>query len=186
MATIIGLTGSPGTGKKTVAPMAARLLGCSAASLNDIAVSHGLVEDPQSGEVDTAALKKLLASELRPPAIVYGHLIPHVLSAKSASHVVVLRCEPGVLKSRLVSRGYDSEKLIGNVEAELIGVVASEAYRSFGPGRTSEVDTTGITPAQAAAEVAHICLEGREKRERIDWTLAYDSGLKLRSLLSST
>ncbi len=99
--------------------------------------------------------------------------------------VVVLRCEPPVLKKRLVSRGYARDKVVANVEAELIGLVSSEAFETFGESRTLEVDTSHTSRAEAARLATTAVREEPTQRKRIDWTLSYDSARKLRSLLST-
>ncbi|HYC11880.1 MAG TPA: adenylate kinase family protein [Nitrososphaerales archaeon] len=180
---VVGITGTPGTGKKSIAPILASSLGLPCMALNDLARSYGLIGG-DSGQVDTGALKRRLASALRHPAVVYGHLFPYVFSRASVERVAVLRCEPTVLKERLLARGYPPQQLVDNLEAELIGLIASDAFRVFGKSKTFEVDTTYFTPAEAAASAAEVLRGGEEPVPRVDWTANYDSGLKLRTLLS--
>lgn len=180
---IIGVTGNPGTGKKSIAPILASSLGLRCIALNDLARSYGLIEG-DSGQVDTGALRRRLTVAFRHPAVVYGHLFPDVFSRASVERVAVLRCEPTVLKERLFARGYAPRQLVDNLEAELIGLIASDAFRAFGESKTFEVDTTYTTPAEAAGSAAEVLRGGEEPAPRVDWTANYDSGLKLRTLLS--
>jgi len=181
----VGVTGTPGTGKKSVAPLMARQLGLGCLGLNDYALSHVRVAEPdREWEVDTQELRKRLRRDLHSPTVVYGHLLPQVLSLGSVARVVVLRCEPAVLKERLRDRGYPKKKLVDNLEAELIGLVSSDAFDAFGPGKTFEVDTTISTPAEAALFATRVVRGEAQPGPRIDWTESYDSGRKLRSLLS--
>ena len=179
----MGVTGSPGTGKKTVSPLVAKILGLPLVSLNEIATKYRLL-DPETGEVDTRAMRRKVASAVDRPSLAFGHLLPYVVAPRSLDRAVVLRCEPSVLKKRLARRGYPPSKVTENVEAELIGVVSADAFDAFGTGKTSEVDTTGSTPAEAAREV--VAALGGKGGHRIDWTTDYGSGAKLRSLLGST
>ena len=185
MGSILGITGTPGTGKKSIAPLVAKKLGLGCVGLNELAVSHGLVDesDPE-GKVDTKELRRRLVHELRGPAVVYGHLLPYALPPTSVSRVVVLRCEPAALKARLLARSYPSQKVVDNVEAELIGLVSSDAFDAFGRSRTFEVDSTLTTSAEASRTVAGVLRGDAQAGSRIDWTSDYDSGAKLRSLLS--
>lgn len=185
MGGILGITGTPGTGKKSIAPLAAKKLGVSCLGLNELAATYGLFDgsDPE-GKVDTKELAKRLAHELRDPAVVYGHLVPYALSPTSVARVVVLRCEPAALKARLIARRYPPQKVVDNVEAELIGLVSSDAFDAFGRSMTFEVDTTGTTPSEASGTVAGVLRGDARLGPRIDWTANYDSGAKLRSLLS--
>ncbi len=185
MPRFVGITGTPGTGKKTVAPIVASALGIPCYGLNELAISFGLAKPALRGsEIDTAALAKKISHELSCPALVYGHLLPYVLEKRAVSRVVVLRCEPSVIKRRLLARRYAFEKVLENVEAELIGVVSSDARSAFGEQKTAEFDTSDTNPGIAAASVTEMVRKPGGSRPLIDWTLDYDSASKLTSLLS--
>jgi len=181
---IFGITGTPGTGKKSVAPMVAEMLKVPCLGLNDLARSLGLVRG-KSGDVDVGKLRSTLRRSLPKDAVVYGHLLPYALDPRAVGKVVVLRCEPETLKERLRARGYEPRKIVADVEAELIGVVSSDAFDAFGKEKTREVDTSHTTPGEAAASVLHIVEDAPRPAPRIDWTLGYDSPTKLRLLLST-
>lgn len=183
MAEIVGITGTPGTGKKSISPHAAESLGLECLGINDLARRSGLA-DPRTGDVDVKLLRSRIARRVTGPALLYGHLLPYVLDPRSVRVAVVLRCSPEVLKKRLAARGYAARKVQENVEAELIGVVSADTFGAFGSTKTLEFDTTSSSPTGAAQRIAKLVKEGRAP-PRIDWTLRYDSGAKLRSLLSS-
>jgi adenylate kinase len=184
MGDIVGVTGTPGTGKKSLAPMLAKKLGVRCISIDELASSYGLlVEGDRERIVDTHALKNKMRT-YRGPALLYGHLIPYVLPRSSMSKVVVLRCDPAVLKKRLALRSYDWLKLLDNVEAELIGLISSDAFDAFGSKITFEVDTTTIGPSVAATRAFELMRSKGRPDGRVDWTKSYDTGAKLRSLLS--
>jgi adenylate kinase len=171
---LIGITGTPGTGKKSVSVILGRNLGLDCVSLNEVYL-------PKSGVVDPEFLKNAVRARFRSPAVVYGHLLPYSVPARMLRRVVVLRCDPMVLKDRLKSRGYDPGKVRDNVEAELIGVVSADAHKAFGR-KASELDTTRLTPETAAFEAEKLVRRGRQTQ--VDWTLSYDTAPKLRSLIS--
>jgi adenylate kinase len=181
---IIGLTGTPGTGKKTLAPLLSAELRLPAISINELI--RPSLQEIQVGEleVDPGEARERIAGELTQPCILYGHLLPYVVSKESVSKVIVLRCEPGILKRRLAERGYSSEKVVKNVEAELIGLVSTDARLSFGDTRTLEFDNSKTVPSIAAREIASMRPPSDGKRHLIDWTLGYGSALRLRRLLS--
>ncbi len=186
MPKLVGITGTPGTGKKSVAPLVAHRLGLPCVGLNELAIAHGLASGPErEAEVDTRKLRREVEQHVPPRAVVYGHLLPHSADRRWVASAVVLRCEPGELKERLRARGYASEKLIQNVEAELIGLVSSEAFDSFGAAKTREVDTTHTTPSEAAEAVVRALKVPAKAARRIDWMQDYGSGTKLRLLLST-
>ncbi len=135
--------------------------------------------------VDTRKLGSQLAKRGTACAVVSGHLLADVLKPASVDFVVVLRCDPAVLKRRLASRGYVPDKVLENVEAELIGVVLDGAVRRFGAAKVHEYDSTNASPASLARRIAEDYLAGRPQASPwIDWTLDYDSSARLRSLLS--
>jgi len=181
---IIGVTGTPGTGKKSVAPLLAKGLRVQCLSIDEVARSHGLLER-RGGEweVDAGALRRELHG-FSVPTVIYGHLLPHSIDERLVSRAVVLRCEPSVLKRRLAARGYSQKKVIDNVESELIGVVSSETFEAFGEAKTFEIDTTNMVPEDAAGASKGVIAGDSKPDPRIDWTLAYDTGARLRALLS--
>ena len=181
----LGITGTPGTGKKSVSPILASLLGRDLLEINALAIPRSVPDKKGELVVDV----KTLASELRrrglSDSVVSGHLLADVLSRPELDFVAVLRCDPAVLKRRLVSRGYPHEKIIENVEAELIGVVLDSAVRRFGASRVHEYDSTRTKPASLAKRIAHDYTAGvPQAGPWRDWTLDYDSSTRLRSLLS--
>jgi adenylate kinase len=181
----LGITGTPGTGKKSVSAFAAKDLGIRAVSVRDIARAFGLAKAAKGEDVvDTGSLRDRLRGGAGERLLLYGHLLPHVLPRGAALKVVVLRTDPLVLRGRLMERGYPRRKVLDNVESELIGLVSSEAYRAFGAKKTSEVDTTGIAPSEASRQVLEAFRGRGTPQPRKDWTRNYDSGQKLRLLLS--
>jgi adenylate kinase len=184
---IVGISGTPGTGKKTVAPVVAGILGLPRAISVSSFAPKGEVD------VDPARLRRDLLKAVPPGAVLFGHLLPHVLRKSEADFVAVLRCEPSVLRERLFARGYPPAKVTENVEVELIGVVLDECVRRFGSDLVREYDTTSASPKDVASAIAADVEVARGRGEKtaaraqlswIDWTLDYDSSSKLRSLLA--
>lgn len=185
MRNYVGITGTPGTGKKTIAPLVASRMGLPCISLYDQAVSSGMIrQDDSDAEVDTAALGRFVVKRVNGPALVYGHLLPYVLGGRDLRKVAVLRCEPKTLKRRLLAREYGPTKVVENVEAELIGVLSADSMTAFSSKKTAEFDATAPEPTAAAKAVSEFLKGSREAGPRIDWTFGYGSASKLRSLLS--
>lgn len=181
-----GLTGTPGTGKKTLAPLVASKLRLQCISLNELAVSAGAqATGSPEVEIDVSFLKSKLPRMLHGPSLLYGHLLPYVIGRDFVRRVVVLRCEPSELKKRLVERGYSPEKVIENVEAELIGLLSSDSLKAFGKSKVLEYDTTPSDSAKASSSIAKMIGMASRPDSLIDWTLSYDTPSKLRSLLSA-
>jgi adenylate kinase len=120
----LALTGTPGTGKSTVARMLSDG-GCTVVSVESLAEQNSLLGeiDPADGArvIDTDALHDALAHEWKSPPdgaiVVDGHLSHHL----PCDAMAVLRCSPKILESRLSRRGYSVEKVQANCEWELLG-----------------------------------------------------------------
>jgi adenylate kinase len=139
----IALTGTPGTGKTTVAA----LLPYRVIDLNAL-VKGGLNMgiDPERGclEADMDGLEQKLAEmDTDELTILEGHF-----SHYFADEAVVLRLTPSELKKRLEARGYSTKKIRENLESEALDVILVEAVEFC--KRVSEIDTTGRSPLEVA------------------------------------
>jgi adenylate kinase len=164
MATV-ALTGTPGTGKSTVArrlPASWRVV-----EVAELARQLGASRGRGTGvEVDLPRLARAVREgRTEGVDVVVGHLA-HLLPLRD---VVILRCHPRELRRRL-ARGrhgtaHDREE---NVVAEATDVVLVEALALR--RRVWEVDTTGRSPSSVAREVsARIRARGRPSYGRVDW-----------------
>ena len=151
----IALTGTPGTGKTTIAA----LLPYHVIDVNALVkggMNFGI--DPVRGclEADMDALAAHLARlDSDETQILEGHFSHHF-----ADWSIVLRLAPSLLKSRLEARGYSAEKIRENLEAEALDVILVEAAEFC--DRVDEIDTTGKSPPEVAELVARI-IQGRLK-----------------------
>jgi adenylate kinase len=181
----IGITGTPGTGKKSIAPLVAERLKLGCFGLNDLAFSAGLARrDDDPAEVDASSMRRLVLKAVPGPAVVYGHMLPYSLPKGEVRRVFVLRCEPTVLKLRLQSRGYPPAKVLQNVESELIGLISAESISVYGARVVSEIDTTSLTPHFASQFILRLLRRPTARTGIIDWGSNYASGPRLRGLVS--
>ena len=95
----LGITGTPCTGKKTIAPLVASRLGMTYVELNAIARRLPLSASEGEFEVDVRKLRSSLLRGRISGAVVSGHLLPAVLKDGELDFLAVLRCEPMVLKA---------------------------------------------------------------------------------------
>jgi adenylate kinase len=166
----LALTGTPGTGKSTVANILASR-GLAVIELGDLAKEKGLLErfDRRRGthEVDVKRLDRAVGEiELAGTTVLVGHL-SHLIAADK---VVVLRCRPSILADRLRSRGYKEPKVAENAGAEALDVILVESVET---GReVYEIDTTSISPEETADAVMEILAGEKEKYAigNIDWS----------------
>jgi adenylate kinase len=183
---IVGICGTPGTGKKTVAPKVATLLGFPGAiSINSLAAKG-------APDVDVRQLRAKLLKSRPSRFVLFGHLLPDVLRKRETAFVAVLRCDPSVLRKRLRGRGYPRAKVTANLEAELIGLLLYECVLQYGSELVREYDTTSSSPEDVAKAIARDAKASLKRGPKaatrrppawIDWTLDYGSSSKLRSLL---
>lgn len=133
---MIGITGTPGTGKSTVAKeLGAR--GHRVIPLSDTTTPFVLERDESR---DTLVIdEEAWAREFgRVDGFVEGHLA-HLLPCDL---IVVLRCRPDILAARLRARGYPEKKVSENAEAEALDVVLIETLEEFRGDQVLEIDTT--------------------------------------------
>ncbi len=163
---IIAITGTPGVGKSVVAKKLSKLIGYESLDLNKIIKKEKLYSGYDSKRksyvVDIRKLKSRLI--MGNDTIIDGHLA-HFLKADK---VFVLRCAPKVLIRRLAKKKWNKAKVEENLEAELIGVIATEARERY--KKVYDVDTTRKSPAAVARLIAKI-IKGSAKgyRKIIDW-----------------
>jgi adenylate kinase len=169
----IALTGTPGTGKTTIAA----LLPYRVIDINAL-VKEGLNLglDPDRGclEADMDGLERRLEemdADAHEITIIEGH-ISHYFS----NFAIVLRLDPKRLKKRLEARGYSKKKVRENLEAEALDVILVEAVEYC--DRVDEIDTTNRSPAEVADLVLQIIRgEARQLPGQVSWLEEFiDSG----------
>lgn len=145
----IALTGTPGTGKTTVA---SRLEDAhTVIHLSDVIDDEDLVSgyDParDTEVVDVDALEAHLAGV--DDAIFESHLA-HQLSV---DRVIVLRCHPDELTERLRDRGVSPRSVRENAESEALDLVLAEAVQRHDTEHVYEIDTTDRTIEETVDDV---------------------------------
>ena len=156
----IVVTGTPGTGKTSATKaLADRGVDTPVIHLNDEIKAHELWTER---DVDRDSLvTDLDAVELHLgdwEGVLESHLAHHF----EADRVVVLRCAPADLESRLEARGDPPEKARENAESEALDVVLSEAVDRHGPESVYEIDTTDRDPDAVADAIAAVIADERE------------------------
>ena len=139
----IALTGTPGTGKTTVAS----LLPYDVIDINTL-VREGfsLGVDPERGclEANMNGLEERLKElDTESITILDGHFSHHF-----TAQAIVLRLHPKELKKRLETRKYNEKKINENLEAEALDIVLAEAVEIC--KCVDEIDTTDKTPEEVA------------------------------------
>ncbi len=152
----IALTGTPGTGKSTVAGLVDA--GFRVVHVNDlIKEGYNLGADEERGCLiaDIPRLSRYVKG-LKGDVILEGHT-SHLLPVDL---VIVLRASPAALRERLRPRGWSPAKIRENVEAEALDIILAEAMGT--QKKVYEIDTTNMTPMQARDAVLE-AIKGTDK-----------------------
>lgn len=186
----IVITGTPGTGKSSVAEAVAKKTGAKVVNLNVVAAESGALggNDDARGSriVRTGVLRRALGGMLgdgKGDVVVEGHF-GEIVPKGHVKVAIVLRTNPFVLRERLSGRGYSADKIGENVEAELLDACLIAAVEAFGEENVKEVDTTSLTPEEAADEVIRAVRgAGGLSAGSISWVTQLESEGRLRELI---
>ena len=176
----IFITGTPGTGKSTIAKALSKVLRAKVIELSRVAVAEGLIkeydEDRKTGVVEAEKLKRALLNYLRgDKIIIVGHMVEAV-PKDLVDLVVVLRLHPLRLRERLKKRAFPEVKVRENVEAELLDYVLIEAVKLFGKERVVEVDVTDKDTEEASKLVLQALFKPEDfKPGKVDWISKLES-----------
>jgi len=158
----IGLTGTPGTGKTTLA----NKLPFDIVHLNEYMRENDIGEEIENGEleIDLEELKQNQPEASGKDLLIEGHL-SHFLDL---DYCIVLRTNPETLENRLNKRDYSEEKVRENVESEALDVILSQAVQN--QDKVFEIDTTKKSIDETVEKIIE-AIENREERKGVvDWT----------------
>ena len=129
---IIAVTGTPGTGKTTLAKKIAKFKGFTYLDVCELIHEKKLTEKyDEERECDVVDMEKL-AKEIKTlikeheDLVIDSHL-SHYLPQDLIDLVVVTKCDLLTLKKRLKKRGYSPHKIQENVDAEIFDICLNEA-----------------------------------------------------------
>jgi len=149
---LVAITGTPGTGKSSACEVLSRK-GFQIIDLNELAEEKGLVRHLKKrdspGIVDINRLKRIkLPGD--DTVFIYSHFAHYI----NSDMVIVLRCDPRTLETRLKARGWKKTKIRENIEAEAIDLITVEAMENC--DRVYEIDTTSYNADKTAHQILDI------------------------------
>jgi len=174
------ITGTPGTGKTSVASALAKLLGVKHIDLSSYAIEKGFITEYDAERhtyvIDEERLVKKIVKIIKntPGYIIIDTHYPEIIPCELIEYVFVLRTHPRVLEERLRRKGWPERKVKENVMAEILSVVLSNILSTCSDVRIYEIDTTNRDPVEVAEEILGI-IKGVKKPSsgiRIDWLSA--------------
>ena len=168
----LALSGTPGSGKSTVAGLLAKH-GLSVSRIEELAEQAGALEEvdttdgahPVDMEILLQYINRKWHSAPLEPKIIDVHL-SHNLPVDA---VVVLRCNPEIIRGRLNERGYPEAKVEANVEWELLGGAWNEKEND---APWVEFDTSEFGSEVIVANILSWISDGfkpTSPKEVIDW-----------------
>lgn len=126
---MIIITGTPGTGKTTLAKSLAKKIGFDYVDLNEFARSNNFVvgydELRDCDIIDEENLSEKII-HLPKDSIIDSHM-SHFIDSSLIDKCIVTKCNLAELKKRLEARGYSSEKVRENLDSEIFDTCRIEA-----------------------------------------------------------
>lgn len=159
---VIIVTGTPGTGKTTLATGLAKHYGYDLINIAELEGEFitGSIKGVKVIDVDRLVkyIEERRANSNK-HLIVDGHL-SHYYPPDNTKICFVLRCDPFELKNRLIKRGYSKDKIKVNLEAEAMDLILQEAMQAG--HNIHEIDTTQMTDEQLINEAISV-IDGLKK-----------------------
>ena len=148
---VVCVTGTPGTGKTTIAKKLAEKYSFHYLDVNKMIIKNKLVEGFDEARktrvVDAKKLNKFLIKHINQlkankkiKGIVIDSHLSHYLSKKYVNLVVVTKCDIGELNKRLKKRKYSQAKIRENLQAEIFNICYNEAFE--GKHKIITIDAT--------------------------------------------
>ncbi len=145
---VLLISGTPGTGKSTLAQELKYKISATCINLTEIALENNFIlETDVKRRTEVVNLEKLVPflkkfiKSTSDNLIIEGHyadIVPDAL----VSVCIILRTDPQVLEHRLNEKQFFPSKIQENLQAEILGLCTSYALESLDPAKIYEVDTS--------------------------------------------
>jgi adenylate kinase len=174
---IIAITGTPGTGKTSVAKKLIEK-GHTVLDLNKISCENNFLigkdKKRDSNIVDIDAVNRFIKENYDELDTIFveSHL-SHLL--KSVDKVLVLRLNPSQLRKHLEKKGWNEEKIKENLEAEILDIILCEAVDIHHKDNVLELDVTSKPVDKIVNIILDLVEDGFKNMQKykignIDWS----------------
>lgn len=138
----IGITGTPGVGKTSVSKQLGAHYKLKILNEKEFSLKEGIGEfDVEENElvVELEKLEEKLNQMLgkEDNVLIEGHMLCEI--QVNFDYLIVLRCHPEILESRLEAKGYKAEKIQDNVFCEGIDYCRKHAKRNYPDEKIIEI-----------------------------------------------
>ncbi|MDO8554456.1 MAG: AAA family ATPase [Candidatus Micrarchaeota archaeon] len=176
---IIEITGTPGTGKSSVAKLTKEKLSAQLIDIKKI-VNRKKIFKKSKGEkeVDIKKLQKKIREEitkssdlkpLSPTIVIEGHLACELKIP--ADYIFVLRCIPNILEKRLKKRKYSQKKINENLLAEMLDYCTQRAEtnkKTF--TKIIEIETADRSINQVVTIILDVIAKRKKKVDKVNYS----------------
>ncbi len=182
---MVVITGTPGTGKTTNSKAIAKSIHADYLSLTRFVTSNelysGIDRERSSKIVDIERTRESLRSlPSRGDLIIVDTHVADSIPRERTRKVIVLRCHPKVLGSRLRKKGWGANKVRENVLAEMLDACYMIAISYYGAKKVYQLDTSSRRLEKCVALAKKILQQQASESVTINWiaTLKREHGLE--------
>jgi adenylate kinase len=162
MENVIAISGTPGTGKTALGNLLSHQLHAKFIELSQVVTNHqfhfGEDAERETLIADIDRLQEYLVSQFQDSDqlfVVTGHFAD-LVPKEFLRVLVVLRCHPLTLIRRLADRNWSSEKILENIQAEILGECTSQGLSKISRHKIFEIDTTNATTDEVVTAIKSI------------------------------
>ena len=180
---IIIISGTPGTGKSSVAYELSKFINAKMISLNELAISNDFSfeydNDRKTYIVDFKIFLPYIMKKIKkikkenPQFLIIESHFSDIIPNKYVDHAFILRCDPDELVNRLKRKNFNTKKITENVQTEILGNCVNYFIQKKIKKPLFEIDTTNLSIESVVKTINDILDEKKDMEMylvgKIDW-----------------